>query len=143
MHTIGENDFKEANRLNDFDYLEKGLEGETGMSTSNMVVYYDQDYESQDDNHNQRNNPNLTTMILNNANPIYEEIDEEEQFDFEDFNDEHESKPLFQKYKQNTEPPQGRNSYPYLRKPTNMSQNHQKIARNIQIEMNNYRPFDS
>jgi len=52
MHTIGENDFKEANRLNDFDYLEKGLEGETGMSTSNMVVYYDQDYESQDDNHN-------------------------------------------------------------------------------------------
>ena len=46
MHTIGENDFQEANRLNELNSLDNSLEGETGTSASNMVVYYDQDYET-------------------------------------------------------------------------------------------------
>ena len=80
------------------------MEGETGMSVSNMVVYYDKDYEIYDDNNNQQSNPNLTTMILNNANPINEDIEEEDQFDFSGFHDEYEREPLFEKHKQNTEP---------------------------------------
>jgi hypothetical protein len=56
-------------------FLDNGLEGETGTSASNLVVYYDQDYQDQEEDLQQRKQ-NLSA-ILRGTYQIKEDKDQE------------------------------------------------------------------